>query len=53
MLERKSNKEKCRVLHVGKNNPRHQHLSGGTQQEDSSAEKYLGVLEDMKSAMCC
>lgn len=40
-------KEKCRVLHLVKNNPRHQNILGGTQPESSLGEKDLGALIDM------
>lgn len=33
------NKDKCRVLHLVRNNPKHQHRSGGDLLESSSAEK--------------
>lgn len=32
------NKGKCRVLHLVRNNPKHQHRSGGDLLESSSAE---------------
>ncbi|KAK4807159.1 hypothetical protein QYF61_024279 [Mycteria americana] len=41
-------KEKCKVLHLGKNNPKHQYMLGATQLESSLAEKALGVLVDTK-----
>ncbi|KAK4824460.1 hypothetical protein QYF61_015838 [Mycteria americana] len=42
----KFNEEKCKVLHLGRNNPRHQHMLGATQLESSLAEKDSGVLVD-------
>ncbi|PKU37005.1 hypothetical protein llap_12690 [Limosa lapponica baueri] len=42
------NKETCKVLHMGKNNPRHQYVLGLTQLENSVAEKDLGVLVDTR-----
>ncbi|RMC15137.1 hypothetical protein DUI87_07319 [Hirundo rustica rustica] len=44
----KFNKGECRVLHLGRNNPRHQHRMGTDLLENSSAEKDLGILEDNK-----
>ncbi|KAK4806812.1 hypothetical protein QYF61_005608, partial [Mycteria americana] len=38
----KFNKEKGKVLHLGKNNPTHQYMLGATQLESSLAEKDLG-----------
>lgn len=42
---------KCMVLHLGKNNPKHQYMLGTDQVESSSGEKDLGVLEDDKFTM--
>ncbi|KAK4831023.1 hypothetical protein QYF61_014911 [Mycteria americana] len=38
----KFSKGKCKVLRLGRNNPRHQHVLGATQLESSLAEKGLG-----------
>ena len=45
------NKNKCRVLHLGRNNRMHQYRSGDDLLERSSAEKDLWVLVDNRLVM--
>ncbi|GAB0178463.1 mitochondrial enolase superfamily member 1 [Grus japonensis] len=47
----KFNKDKCKVLHLGKHNPGVQHRLGSTWLESSCVERDLGVLVDNKLNM--
>lgn len=44
----KSNKRKYKVLHLGRNNPKHQNRMRDDQLERGFAEKHLGVLVGSK-----
>ncbi|GAB0182576.1 mitochondrial enolase superfamily member 1 [Grus japonensis] len=47
----KFNKDKCKVLHLGKHDPGVQHRLGSTWLESSSVERHLGFLVDSKLNM--
>jgi len=47
----KFNKSKCRVLHLGRNNPMHQYRLGADLLESSSVKRDLGVLGNHKLTM--
>ncbi|GAB0205826.1 mitochondrial enolase superfamily member 1 [Grus japonensis] len=47
----KFDKGACKVLHLGRNSPRHPYTQGASQLESSWAGKRLGVLVDIKLTM--
>ncbi|PKU48716.1 hypothetical protein llap_1040 [Limosa lapponica baueri] len=47
----KFNKDKCMVLHLGRNNPMHQYGLGADLLESNSEEKDLGVLVNNRMTM--
>jgi len=51
MNHMKLNKAKCKVLHVGRDNPKRKYKLGGEWLESSPEEKDLGVLADKKLNM--
>ncbi|PKU40477.1 rna-directed dna polymerase from mobile element jockey-like [Limosa lapponica baueri] len=47
----KFHKDKCRILHLGRDNPMHQYRLGAHLLQSSSVEKELGVLVDNRMTM--